>query len=112
MAQILGVSDAQLQHAEDGLNRFSAPQIWQICSILGIEVSEVFAGLPTRVARKQDVAGPTDHAGSGVEEESAAWVGPDPVRRDIVALAKAARRLSPDEVETFVKILKGWQPKP
>lgn len=112
MARHLGVSVAQLQHAEEGENRFSAPQIWQICGILRIDVSEVFVGLPTQVADKHDVTGATDWPGSGVEDEEAAWVGSDPIRPDIVALAKAARRLSPDEVETFAKILKGWKPKP
>ncbi|MFC5345830.1 helix-turn-helix domain-containing protein [Brevundimonas staleyi] len=111
MAARLGVSVAQLQHAEDGENRFSAPQIWQICSILGVEAAEVFSGLPIHVAKNQDVAAATDRVGSGVEENGSTWVGPDFVRRDLLALAKAARRLTPDQVEEAMKILKSMKPK-
>ena len=111
LARCLGVSESQVQHGEEGDNRFSASQVWQICRVLSVSVSDVFSGLPTHIVGRQDVARPTDPAASGVREDGAEWIDSGQVRPDIVALSKAARRLTPQQVESFTEMLKSMKPK-
>ena len=108
LARRLGISESQLQHAEDGENRFSAAQIWQICSVLAVSVPEVFAGLPDTI-----LASPTDEqlTQPGVAEPGSVWAGQSSARPEILALAKAASRLAPEQLETLVEMVRGMKPK-
>lgn len=127
LAERMRVSVSQIQHPEDGDVRFSAAQLWQICHLLEIDVSEVFEGLPTRVWKdraeydewlsQRDRAGgvhvaaqTADTAFAGVMEEGSAFTHAEPaVRTDIQALAKAARSLSPDQVAILQTMIKGMK---
>lgn len=126
IARRLGVSDATLQNVEDGTARMTASQLWQICSISGVEIADVFAGLPTQIFKsKKDYERFRDlkrHAATTSDpDDGASNVGRGPglgepdwetelepaPRADVAALAKAARRLSPEEVEYLIKSAKG-----
>lgn len=113
LATRLGVSVSSLQHHEDGDDRFSAAQIWQICGLLGVEVAEIFRDLPDRtVASPEDAAAladPSRAARRGVSEQSTPWVGPSPVREDVMALARAARGLAPEQVGMLTDMVRGMK---
>lgn len=126
VARLLGVSDAALQHIEDGTARMSASQLWQICAFTGIEIADVFAGLPTHVFRtradferyvalRQYAAEPGAQGGNvagqngfaGVAEPLRAFETDETPRPDVAALAKVARSLTPDQVEFLIGSAKG-----
>lgn len=110
LAERLNISLSQMQHLEEGESRFSAPQIWQICSILALDVAEVFVDLPSHVIGKDDPAA-TGPSADGVREEGSTWVGPLQIRPDILALSKAARRLDPDQIAILTEMVRGMKPK-
>lgn len=106
--------------------RLSASQLWQICSVSGIEISEVFAGLPTRIFKTREdyerfedlkrhaEATPRQHeARAGVDgiqgmgEPSWDTALESAPRADVGDLAKVARGLSAEDVEFLIRSARG-----
>lgn len=110
LAARLEISLPQMQHFEEGDSRLSAAQIWQICSILGLEVSEVFVGLPSHVIAKRDLSA-TETLAKDVWLDGATWVAPVQARPDVLALSKAARRLKPAQVIGVTEMVRGMKPR-
>ncbi len=125
LARLLGLSDSAVQHVEEGDTRLTASQLWQICGITGIEVRDVFAGMPNDIFKKRssykalrDATDGSNHtfgktetqalkvSFEGLGETSEAFLGADSERPDLVALAMAARRLTPDQVAVLIATAK------
>lgn len=108
LARALRVSQPSIQHIEEGDNRVSAAQLWQICGVLGIEANVVFEALPNRIWRDraefEAFADPPIPA--GVREEAAAFE-PAPTARDVLKLAKAARGLSSEQIGLLIAAARG-----
>ena len=117
LARALGVSQPAIQHIEDGDNRVSASQLWQICGVLEIDAQQVFQGLPNRIwrdrgefetqARASD--GPAALSPPGVAEAQADFA-PAPAAKDILRLSRAAQDLSADQIDMLVTIARGLKP--
>lgn len=126
VARLLGISDATLQNVEEGTARMTASQLWQICGATGVEIADVFAGLPTHICRtKADYDRLQDRkryatANSGEQDGTrsagrSSGVGEQfwdseivaTLRHDLAALAKAVRDLSPEDVAFLIRATKG-----
>ncbi len=131
LARKLGVSDAALQHVEEGQTRLTASQLWQICGVTGIDVTDVFARMPNHVFKKRTEYEALGDATASTPDFEASPAGPRPARQpgvrepgvledawrshgaggerdDLVALAKAARRLTHEQVSLLIAAAKGW----
>ena len=126
VARLLGIPDATLQNVEEGVARMTASQLWQICGATGIEIADVFAGLPSHIYRtKADFekirelkTHPVADAGdqevrrykagfSGLGEPS--W-GLDPegsLRDDLADLGRAVSKLPPEDRAFLIRTAKG-----
>lgn len=108
LARALRVSQPAMQHIEDGDNRVSAAQLWQICGVLGVNAETVFHGLPNRIWRdrteyeRASERGP----GPGVAEADTAFEPPPP-SKEVLKLAREARGLSPDKLAVLIAVARG-----
>lgn len=87
----LGVSAKSIGNVESG-DRIPASRLWQFCGAYGVEVHEVFAGLPHEVGPLP--AAQVDRAGAGVREEGEATYSAMPNDPLVVAITEAAAGLT------------------
>ena len=114
LARALGVSQPAIQHIEEGDNRVSASQLWQICGVLEIDAEQVFQGLPNRIWRdrsefetsREASVDPVGLSPPGVAETQMAFA-PAPSAKDLLRLSRAAQDLSPAQIEMLVTIARG-----
>ncbi|MEJ6398378.1 helix-turn-helix domain-containing protein [Yoonia sp. 208BN28-4] len=60
LAEQVGIKFQQIQKYETGMNRVSASRLWDIASVLGVEVSFFFEGLDEEAAQHASGDLPTD----------------------------------------------------
>ncbi len=114
LARALRMSQPAIQHIEEGDNRVSASQLWQICGVLGVDAQQVFGGMPNRIWRdrdeyeawRRDAADPVSPSPPGVGEASADFE-PAPAAKDILRLVRAAKELGADQIDTLVTVARG-----
>lgn len=100
MATYLGVSVATIQRYENGSQRIAAARLWQICRRLDVKPAHLFAGLPYNVIS------------TGVADEGAPIFDHEDGRsRILVQIAKAVGKLSTDQLEMAVPVIKALKPK-
>jgi transcriptional regulator with XRE-family HTH domain len=100
VAEALQVSESRIQHHEGG-ERVPAARLWQFCNIYGVDVREVFGGLPFSVGR--DPA----PAVSGMKEEGARFEAETAATPELRAILEAAARLSPFEQRLALAAIRG-----
>ncbi|QYF86706.1 helix-turn-helix domain-containing protein [Brevundimonas sp. PAMC22021] len=100
VAEALQVSESRIQHHEGG-ERVPAARLWQFCNIYGVDVHEVFGGLPSSVGPQAALAEPgVREAGARFETETAATP-------ELCAIMEAAAQLSPFEQRLALAAIRG-----
>lgn len=110
LARTLRVSQPAIQHIEDGDNRISAAQLWQICGVLGVDANTVFVGLPNRIWRDREEFETATSAGAtrGVAEEPAAFERA-PASSDLLKLARAASGLNDEQLSMLIAAARSFR---
>lgn len=99
----LGMSASAVKKIEDGA-RMPASRLWQFCGRYGLDVADVFAGLPHDVGPLR--AASLSNTATGVEEEGAPFAQPadDPL---VEAIMTAAAQLTPVERALALAAVRG-----
>lgn len=109
LARALGVSQPALQHIEEGENRISASQLWQICGVLNVDAQQVFQDMPNRIWQSRNAyegsrrpeADPGNVSFPGVGETQTSF-DHAPSAKDIQRLVKAAKELDANQIDVLV----------
>lgn len=100
VADALQVSESRIQHHEGG-DRVPAARLWQFCNIYGVDVREVYGGLPSSVGPE------TGSVHAGVKEEGARFDSGASATPEMRAILEAAAQLSPFEQRLALAAIRG-----